>query len=203
MLILWTFRFTNSSENNVVNNNELAASFIIILVAIIKLEHEWPVQPAKTHISLGIRPVWSEFAVCLKKVWVLATQTVHNKDWSDWTDASLQVWKRFGSLATQNLQREDSDQTGQMARLIWVFPLHAGYFVVPPTSKKLRGIHVLVSVCPSVCPSFTLGYVQKLVAVGFWNCIYRTSIKNKGTHFFFSRSDLLLQSYAPLSTYAV
>ena len=31
----------------------------------------WPVRPAKTQISLGIRPVWSVFAVRLKKAWVL------------------------------------------------------------------------------------------------------------------------------------
>ena len=34
---------------------------------------KWPVSPAKTQISLGIRPVWSEFAVRLKKVWVLSS----------------------------------------------------------------------------------------------------------------------------------
>ena len=30
------------------------------------------VRPAKTQISLGIRPVWLVFAVCMKKVWVLS-----------------------------------------------------------------------------------------------------------------------------------
>ena len=30
------------------------------------------VRPAKTQISLGIRPVWSVFAVCMKKTWVLS-----------------------------------------------------------------------------------------------------------------------------------
>ena len=32
---------------------------------------KWPVCPAKTQISQCIRPVWSVFAVCLKKHWVL------------------------------------------------------------------------------------------------------------------------------------
>ena len=53
------------------------------------------VRPAKTQISLGIRPVWSE--------------------------SSLSAWRKLGSLATHRAHSEDSDQTGQMPRLIWVF----------------------------------------------------------------------------------
>ena len=53
------------------------------------------VRPAKTQISLGIRPVWSE--------------------------SSLSVWRKLGSLATHWAHSADSDQTGQMPRLIWVF----------------------------------------------------------------------------------
>ena len=52
------------------------------------------VRPAKTQISLGIHPVWSE--------------------------SSLSAWRKFGSLATHWEQSEDSDQTGQMPRLIRV-----------------------------------------------------------------------------------
>ena len=53
------------------------------------------VRPAKTQISLGIRPVWSE--------------------------SSLSTWRKLGSLATHWVHSEDSDQTGRMPRLIWVF----------------------------------------------------------------------------------
>ena len=53
------------------------------------------VRPAKTQISLGIRPVWSE--------------------------SSLSAWKNLWSLATHWVHSEDSDQTGRMPRLIWVF----------------------------------------------------------------------------------
>ena len=53
------------------------------------------VRPAKTQISLGIRPVWSE----------------------SW----LSAWRKPGSLATHWAHSEDSDQTGRMPRLIWVF----------------------------------------------------------------------------------
>ena len=53
------------------------------------------VRPAKTQISLGILPVWSE--------------------------SSLSAWRNLGSLATHCAHSEDSDQTGRMPRLTWVF----------------------------------------------------------------------------------
>ena len=56
------------------------------------------VRPAKTLISLGICPVWSE--------------------------SSLSTWRKLGSLATHWAHSEDSDQTGRMPRLIWVFAGH-------------------------------------------------------------------------------
>ena len=54
---------------------------------------KWPVCPAKTLISLSIQPVWSEFTVC-----------------------------SMGAKDPNFLQAdsEDSDQTGQIPRLIWV-----------------------------------------------------------------------------------
>ena len=57
---------------------------------------KWHVRPAKTQISLGIRPVWSE--------------------------SSQSAWRKLGSLTIHWAQSEDSDQTGWMPRLIWVFP---------------------------------------------------------------------------------
>ena len=53
------------------------------------------VRPAKTQISLGIRPVWSE--------------------------SSLSAWRNLGPLATHWAHSKDADQTGRMPRLIWVF----------------------------------------------------------------------------------
>ena len=53
------------------------------------------VCPEKTQISLGISPVWSE--------------------------SSLSAWRKLGSLATHWAHSKDSDQTGRMPRLIWVF----------------------------------------------------------------------------------
>ena len=51
--------------------------------------------PAKTQISLGIRPVWSESSLCAR--WVAKDPSFLHAD------------------------SEDSDQTGRMPRLIWVF----------------------------------------------------------------------------------
>ena len=53
---------------------------------------------AKTPISLGIHPVWSK--------------------------SSLSSWRKLGYLATHWAHSEDSDQTGQMPRLIGVFAGH-------------------------------------------------------------------------------
>ena len=53
------------------------------------------VRPAKTQISLGIRPVWSETSLCTQ--WVAKDPRFLHAD------------------------SEDSDQTGRMPRLIWVF----------------------------------------------------------------------------------
>ena len=53
------------------------------------------VRPAKTQISLGIRPAWSESSLCAQ--WVAKDPTLLQAD------------------------SEDSDQTGRMPRLSWVF----------------------------------------------------------------------------------
>ena len=59
-------------------------------------------RPAKTQISLGIRPVWAVFTDRMKKAW---------------------------SLATHIAQSEDSDQTGRMPRMVWVFARRTCHFV--------------------------------------------------------------------------
>ena len=64
---------------------------------------KWHVRPAKTQISLGICPVWSE--------------------------SSPSAWRKLGSLATHWAQSKDSDQTGRMPRLIWVFAGRTCHFV--------------------------------------------------------------------------
>ena len=65
------------------------------------------VRPAKTQISLGIHPVWSE--------------------------SSLSTWRKLGSLATYWAHSEGSDQTGRMPRLICLRWVHSHFvgFVMP------------------------------------------------------------------------
>ena len=50
------------------------------------------VRPAKTQISLGIRPVWSESSLCAQ--WVANDPSflhADSEDWSDWTDAQANL----------------------------------------------------------------------------------------------------------------
>ena len=61
------------------------------------------VCPVKTHISLDIRPVWSESWLCAQ--WVAKDPSFLHAD------------------------SEDSDQTGRMPRLIWVFAGRTCHFV--------------------------------------------------------------------------
>ena len=61
-------------------------------------------RPAKTQISLGIRPVWSESSLCAH--WVAKDPSFLHAD------------------------SEDSDQIGRLPRLIWVFAGHTANLLV-------------------------------------------------------------------------
>ena len=63
--------------------------------------NKWPVRPAKTQLSLGIRPVWSE--------------------------SSLGAWRNLGALASHLAHSEDSDQSGRMPRLISLCWAHMSF----------------------------------------------------------------------------
>ena len=69
------------------------------------------VRPAKTHISLGIRPVWSESSLCAQ--WVAKDPSFLHAD------------------------SEDSDQTGRIPRLNWVFAGHKVILLVFVMSRLL------------------------------------------------------------------
>ena len=57
---------------------------------------KWHVCPAKTQISLGIRPVWSVFTVGMKKAWVLSyLLSAQQRLWSDWADAQADLSLRW------------------------------------------------------------------------------------------------------------
>ena len=50
--------------------------------------------------------------------WAAARQNQQNDVWSQ---SSLSAWRNLGSFATHWAHCEDSDQTGRIPRLIWVF----------------------------------------------------------------------------------
>ena len=64
---------------------------------------KWHVRHAKTQISLGIHTVWSE--------------------------SLLSAWRNLGSFATHWGHSKESDQTGQIPKLICVFAGHTCHFV--------------------------------------------------------------------------
>ena len=46
-----------------------------------------------------------------------------------WSESSMIAWRKIGSWATQWVHSEDSDQTGWLPRLTWVFEGHTCHFV--------------------------------------------------------------------------
>ena len=76
----------------------------------------------------------------IHNIWAIARQNQQNDLCAQWRlesawastqsyQSSLSAWKKLGSLATHWAHSEDSDQTGQMHRLIWVFTGHSCHFV--------------------------------------------------------------------------
>ena len=61
-----------------------------------KKTNKMSVRPAKTQISLGIRPVWSESSLSAwRKLGSLATHWACSEDWSDWADAQADLSLRW------------------------------------------------------------------------------------------------------------
>ena len=99
---------------------------------------KWHVRPEKTQISLGICQVWSE--------------------------SSLSVWRKLESLDTHWVHSKDSDQTGRMPRLNWVFAgrtviLMVFFHEVAHLSDK----HSAVKLTSSILAFFPLGFIRDLV----------------------------------------
>ena len=100
-IIKWTTGILQTEvEEAVIKQKQAKAAVDIqryfILSCLMTKPTKWHVRPAKTQISLGSRPVWSE-------------RCLHEES----------------SLSAQR----DSDQTGPIPRLIWVFAGHTCHFV--------------------------------------------------------------------------
>ena len=110
---------------------------------------KWPVRPAKPQISLDIHSVWSESSLCAH--WVAKDPSFLQAD------------------------SEDSDQTGRMPRLIWVFAGCTGHFVgfvmmrliYQDTVADTTGDKELLSICPSSwCRARELGRIRSWYSGG-------------------------------------
>ena len=83
------------------------------------------VRPAKTQISLGIHPVWSE--------------------------SSLSTWWKLGSLAIHWVHSKDADQIRRMARLIWVFTGSTLILIILSCRGPYQDVYVILN-CISPIP---------------------------------------------------
>ena len=110
------------------------------------------VRPAKTQIGLGVRPVWSESSLCAQ--WVAKDPMFLHAD------------------------NDDSDQTGRMPRLIWVFAGRTLILFVLSCRGSLTSFQQKVAGLTALTPSivrvstltsrspFTVHFITKFTA---WN----------------------------------
>ena len=96
IMVFWSFLsfFTITTTAVTIYAIYLCKTSTLQLSHLMTKPTKWHMRSAKAQISLGIRPVWSE--------------------------SSLSAWWKLGPLATHWTHSKDSDQTGQMPRLIWV-----------------------------------------------------------------------------------
>ena len=129
---------------------------------------KWHVRPAKTQISLGIHPFWSE--------------------------SSLFAWRKLGSLATHWANSEDSDRwahshfVGFVVRRLYIYNCNIVDWAEKPQIKrtnKLATFNIFASL--SRCP--------KLFSFSHSICIELIYEENKWYVFKISPSDKTLRSY--------
>ena len=89
-------------------------------------------------------------AVSSVTVWVATYENVSSGTWAQsactstqCNQSSLSAWRNFDFLAIQNVPSEDSDQTAQMHRLIWIFAGCAN----AQTDLNIRWPHMLFWLC--------------------------------------------------------
>ena len=116
---------------------------------------KWPVRPAKTQIGLGIRPVWSE--------------------------SSQSTGRNIGSLANHWVHSKDSDQTGQMPRLIWVFAGRTCHFV-GFVMRRLKCL--LLCLQTSLSLNFYAPSFEEVDAYWFWVVLpsVHPSVRSRTAH---------------------
>ena len=74
------------------NTNKISFNVAHNISCLMTKPTKWHVCPAKTQISLGIRPIWSESSLSVwRKLGSSSTHWAHSKDWSDWADAQADL----------------------------------------------------------------------------------------------------------------
>ena len=121
------------------------------------------VRQAKTEISLGIRPVWSESSLCAQSVAKdsLCAQSVA-KD------------QRFF-----HVDGEDSDQAGRMPRLIWVFAGRTVTLLV----RSCRGSYCICFTTPTDHSHAKPRPIPKVLKKSFWFSIRGVQNAHKANYF--------------------
>ena len=116
---------------------------------------KWHVRPAKTQVSLGIRPVWSVSSSCAQLVAKdLSFLHADSENWSDWEDESSKttyhtIFKGGISLVNwassrENLSLEfvtrvDSNRPSQLQRLASLNILDlANIDILPPRQRTTK-----------------------------------------------------------------
>ena len=116
---------------------------------------KWHVRPAKTQISLGIHTVWS--------------------------GSSLSAWRKLASLATHWAHSEDSDQTGRIPRLIWVFAGRTLILLV----LSCRGWNVMVISATAISHTWREWKFSQFVFIVIWSkSVTNVCISNWDIYFF-------------------
>ena len=79
---------------------EATRAFYNHMSRLVTKQTKWHVRPAKTQISLGIRPVWSESSMAAwRKIGSLASHWAHSEDWSDWADTQADLSLRWAHMS--------------------------------------------------------------------------------------------------------
>ena len=75
----------------------------------------------------------------------MAVRTAKTQIRPVWSESSLSAWRNLGPLTTHWAHSEDSDQTGLMPRLIWVFAISLSW--CPGWSESSLGVQAFCWFC--------------------------------------------------------
>ena len=139
---------------------------------------KWHVRPVKTQISLGIRPVWSEYSLCAQ--WVAKDPSFLHVD------------------------SEDSDQTGRMPRLIWVFAGHTFCWFCHEVAhlqnfKKRREVTSTGKTYVYIYKTFSFNSLSKDTTINFL-CQYGSHTNSLSELYFVAYQSYFLHSFIPIGS---